>query len=405
MTERHLRITEATDSADRGALLPNGTLWSHAVTPGKYFRGGEFTIGQSELESFVANFERGYPSKVPVDYEHTSTNGATLDGPQPKAGDVVEMHAVLSEADLLPEIKDAIARTEAEWSQLGIKKQVNPLGLWVRWRPTARAHQMLKAREYTEMSIAFNDTMQSNTGELQGPTLLAIALTNRPFVDTMASIAASADGARNPERKVMKFFSILSANRGKPVTNEDEATTELTALSERAKTAEQSLTAATSFVDVVAAEFGGEKDGGKVLAKIRELKAANADLTTKLASSNEGKSESDAEAIILKHEAKLTKPAREMFKRQLAAELKAGKKAGETEVEQVLSSLPPIPGTTQSSGGDGGKGLDGDAALAARAKDISEKDPVISKIEDGNQRQLQALTKARHELASANGSK
>jgi hypothetical protein len=402
LTERQLRITEATDSADRGALLPNGTLWSHAVVPGTYFRGGEFTIGEKELTSFVKNFEKGYPSKVPVDYEHTSTNGATTMGPQAKAGTAVEMHAVLTAADITPEIQAAVDRTEAEWKSLGITRKVNPLGLWVRWAPTPRAHEMLKAREYTEMSIAFNDVHPNNvTGENQGPTLLAIALTNRPFIDSMASIAASASTTeRTP---MVKFFSLLSANRGKPVTNEDEAATELNALTDKVKTTEAQLATATQFVDVVAAEFGGEKDASKVLAKIRELTSTNATLAARAEKADDGRIAAVVEGVMLANEKKLTKPARAMYATQLTANLKAGQELGKTDTEKVLSSLPQLSGTTQSTAADEGKGLTADAQLSARVVEISEKHPAISKMTDPNARALAALTEAKRELTTADG--
>jgi phage I-like protein len=405
MSERRVHFSDTTAAGDGGALRPDGTLWSHAVTPGTYVKGEEFEIGAAELTSFVANFNKGYPGKVPVDYEHGTTNGSTSMGMAvPKAGDVVEMHAVLSEADITPDIQASIDRTRQEWAALGYKRDINPMGLWVRWRPTPKAHQMLKAREYTEMSIAFAmDYAHNATGEGQGPTIKAIALTNRPFVDSMASIAASADttGAapRQTEQRTMKLFSAFSARAGKPITTEDEAAVELTALGNRLTSAETDLAAANTFRDAIAAEFGGEKDPTKLVAQIRNLNGKVTELTSANAASRDKEISAVVELELQRHEKKLTVPTKKLFGDQLAAELKAGKTLADTDTVKALGSLPALnitdPQSTNAS--VDGKGITDDVALASRITELSANDPIISKVKDPNARLLQAVSKARAE--------
>jgi phage I-like protein len=64
----------------------------------------------------------------------------------------------------------------------------------MRWKPTARALAAIKAGEYTELSIAFDEDIPNNVdGEGQGFGLWAVALSTRPFLDDMLPVAASRD--------------------------------------------------------------------------------------------------------------------------------------------------------------------------------------------------------------------
>jgi phage I-like protein len=176
------------------ALRSDGTRWDHAAVMGTfYYDGEEFTIDEDVLQSFVANFKRGSPAKVPIDYDHSTTNKKAVGQgtPVPKAGDLVEMKAVTSAADLIDDMLAKIKRAGRE--------PTDPanFGLWIRWRPTPPALGYVKNREYTEMSAAFyEDCKDPKTGEMQGPTLYAVALTNTPFLNDMVSIAASALSTR-----------------------------------------------------------------------------------------------------------------------------------------------------------------------------------------------------------------
>lgn len=258
------------------------------------------------------------------------------------------------------------------------------------------------------MSIAFSmDYAHNSTGEGQGPTIKAIALTNRPFVDSMASIAASADttGAapRQTEQRTMKFFSALSARSGKPVTNDDEATTELAALGTRLTNAETELAAANTFRDAIAAEFGGEKDATKLIATIRGLNGKVTELTTASTASRDKEIAAVVELEMQKHEKKLTVPSKALFATQLTTELKAGKALADTDTVKALGSLPALTitdGQSTNASVDG-KGITDDAALASRAVELSANDPELKAIRDPNQRLLKAVSKARAEQAAA----
>lgn len=402
MTERRVHISLATDAAAGGALRPDGTLWSHAVSPGTYIRDGSFTIGDAELSSFVTNFNKGYPSKVPVDYEHGTTNGATAMGVAvPKAGDVLEMHAVLTEGDITPDIQASIDHSRAKQKALGVNKPVDPLGLWVRWVPTPKALKMVKDGEYTEMSIAFSMEFADNKGNIQGPTIKAIALCNRPFVQDMVSIAATATDTEHRPMELSKYFPTFSALIGKPVTTDAEATTALTSLSESKATTERELAAANSFRDVIAAEFAGEKDATKLVTAIRNLNTSVTKLTGERDEAVGKQLGAEVELHLRKYEKKLTAPAKDLYAKQLTANIKAGQKIGETDTDKVLASLPDIPGLEgQSTGADTGKGLTDDAAIQARVTELTEKDPRISKMRDPNSRALAAVSQARQEFAA-----
>jgi hypothetical protein len=146
-------------------------------------------------------FTNGYPKKVPVDYEHASTTDdpevrkLRAQGLVPKAGDVVELRGVFSSEDFTGDLKSAAEKLSAQ-AQRPLDDPRN-LGLWMRWKPTSRALNAIKAGEYTELSIAFDEDLPRNTdGAGQGPGLWAVALLNTPFLDDMLPVAARATRTR-----------------------------------------------------------------------------------------------------------------------------------------------------------------------------------------------------------------
>jgi phage I-like protein len=417
MSDRHIYFAAGVEAGEPGALLSDGTLWSHAVCPGTYVKDEAFTIGDSELSSFVKNFKQGYPSKVPVDYEHGSTNGATLAGqPVPKAGDVVEMLALLSAADIPDEIQTTIDRTTAEWKALGSEKEFNPLGLWVRWRPTPKALKMLKDREYTEMSICFSKDIVDNTsGEGHGPGIKAIALTARPFVDGMIPIAASADAggtgaAPRKEYRFMKWFSLASVLGGKPVTTEAEGEQVLSAEVESKKQRDTELTAARELRDVVVAEFGaGVTTPAQAIAAIRKLRSDYQELSSKSEKDSKSGRAAAVELALRPFEPKLTVPAKEHFSRSLSAEMERGVVAEQSDTIKVLKSLPDLPPiagqSTHQSAPGGEQDLTDDKVIMARTFELASTDPAIKDIPDHNARLLAAATKANAEADAARSKK
>lgn len=413
---------------DAGASLigTDGTTWSHAAQLGLFVQGRGsksvvFDLDAATMKSFVRNFAQGYPQKVPVDYDHGSTSGVA-DGtvPVPKAGTVVEMKAVLEEADITPEIQAVIERAQAERARIGLTTPLSPFGLWIRWAPTNRALGMVREREYTEMSIAFGmDVPDNRTGEGQGPTITAVALTNTPFLQEMVSVAASrgADGTGavtpEPETRSMNTKSpwqnIVAAFTGKPVATDDEATAEFSRAVEEKRTAdaarETEVVELRGFRDVVAAELAGAAEPTAALSAIRTLRSTVEERDATIAQLQRENRERLVELTLRGFENKLTPPAKKLYAAQLSRELEAGVELDKSETIAALGSLPDIPGLSGQSTGSGesqngaGEGLTEDAVLLSRMNDIMANDPEVSKIPDKNTRMLKAISLARTQLA------
>jgi phage I-like protein len=380
---QHYEFAIASDSL----VAADGTIWSHAATLGTRFKGDTFTIDRPTVENFVTVFTSGYPKKVPVDYEHASTTDdpevrkLRAQGLVPKAGDVVELRGVFSSDDFTGDLKSAAEKLSAQASRP--LDDPRNLGLWMRWKPTSRALNAIKAGEYTELSIAFDEDLPRNTdGAGQGPGLWAVALLNTPFLDDMLPVAAGRDsdtppGGRSatltPERPMnAKLIALVAAVRGKPVSTEDEAIAELTAH----QTEMTELRALVPFRDVIVAEFSNEKDAAKIVGTIRELRAsvAAADLAAKDAKTKELKATVDA--TMEKHKAKLTAPLRSLMAGQLTTELAAGKKLDETDTVKALESMKTLGIFTQDAAGDiGGAATDDDVKIDVRANELLDTDP------------------------------
>jgi phage I-like protein len=380
---QHYEFAIASDSL----VAADGTIWSHAATLGTRFKGDTFTIDRPTVENFVTVFTSGYPKKVPVDYEHASTTDdpevrkLRAQGLVPKAGDVVELRGVFSSDDFTGDLKSAAEKLSAQASRP--LDDPRNLGLWMRWKPTSRALNAIKAGEYTELSIAFDEDLPRNTdGAGQGPGLWAVALLNTPFLDDMLPVAAGRDsdtppGGRSatltPERPMnAKLIALVAAVRGKPVSTEDEAIAELTAH----QTEMTELRALVPFRDVIVAEFSNEKDAAKIVGTIRELRAsvAAADLAAKDAKTKELKATVDA--TMEKHKAKLTVPLRSLMAGQLTTELAAGKKLDETDTVKALESMKTLGIFTQDAAGDiGGAATDDDVKIDVRANELLDTDP------------------------------
>jgi nitrogen regulatory protein PII-like uncharacterized protein len=390
MDGRQLRHFEVDFKLDGESLvLGDGTIWSHAAVMGDFVYGSEFSIDQKTIENFVKVFTLGYPQKIPVDYEHASTTDnpevtrLRAQGRVPKAGDVTELKGVFSVDDFTGELKAAAEKMAAKAGRP--LEDPRNLGLWMRWKPTAQALAAIKAGEYTELSIAFDsDWPHKNTGEGQGPAILAVGLVTRPFLDEMLSVAASGDGHPAPgkkpdatpshERPVMnqKLISLVAALRGKSVATEDEAIVELTA--HQSELIE--FRALVPFRDVISAEFSNEKDPAKIVTTIRDLRAkvASAETAAKEAKTKELKATVDA--TMEKHKAKLTVPLRALMATQLTSELEAGTKLEETQTVKALESLKTLGIFEQNAASDvGGAGTDDDVKIDARATELLDTDP------------------------------
>lgn len=133
---------------------------------------GELRFDRAFAERVIANF-RSYPGKVPSDYDHGSEKGA--------AG---------------PDVGIASGWVE--------RVELEPGGVFAYVDPTARAVGLVEAGEYRFASPTVHfDWTDPRTGKPQGPTLLSVALTNRPFIRGMAPIESVTlrDAGASPPRK------------------------------------------------------------------------------------------------------------------------------------------------------------------------------------------------------------
>jgi phage I-like protein len=348
MTTRKLLFFNADSSLATDTLvLGDGSIWSHAATLGTRFKSGEFTIDRTTVENFVRVFATGYPQKVPVDYEHGTTNGATSTGqPVPKAGDVVEMRGVFAPSDFTGELKTAAEKLSSKAGRP--LDDARNLGLWIRWRPTSRALGMIKAGEYSELSIAFDQHMTHNVdGRDQGPALYAVALTNLPFLDDMLPVAASrtsGDG-RDPagpgsptthEERMSKvtMLSVVAAILGTPPANEEDAAVQLQAL-------QPEIARARKFTLDVGAAIG-ETDPAKAVTAVTQMKADSQRLATELAQQKSAKIKADVDATLTKYEKRLTPATKEYFGKQLTRELESGTALDKSETYKTIESLPEM---------------------------------------------------------------
>jgi hypothetical protein len=419
MNGRELHHAEvALAASDDSIVLADGTLWSHAATLGPiFYRGAEFDIDRAVVESFVKNFTTGYPQKVPVDYEHASTTDhpevvkLRAQGKVPKAGDIAELRGVFSADDFTGDLKAAAEKLSAKAGR-PIDDPRN-FGLWQRWKPTANALSAIKADEYSELSIAFDDDWpDKRTGQGQGPTILAVGLVSRPFLDEMLSVAASNGESFTPAHPAQpehtmstpnsntKLLSVVAAVSGKPVATDDDAITQL----ESFRTEVTEIRALVPFRDVISAEFSNEKDATKIVGTIRELRSqvAAAQQAAKDAKTKELKATVDA--TMEKHKNKLTVPLRALMADQLTAELEAGAKVDDTKTVKALESMKALSIFSQTAEADvGGAGAGDDVKIATRADELLEKDPSLKALsaKDWPEAYRRATARAHRELSAA----
>lgn len=376
MTTEFTRYALSEDGVQSDSIvLADGSLWSHAATLGTYVKGGTFTIDRSTVESLVKNFR-----KAPVDYEHGTVNGATRSGnPVPRAGDVLELRGVFSAADFAGDLKAAAEKLAAKAGR-ALSDERN-LGLWMRWRPTARALAFIKAGEYSELSIAFDEEFVNNRGEEQGPTLLSVALTNMPFLDEMLPVAASRDA--HPERHRTPREEHMSTPNARLLTAV-AAVAALAAPPADDEQAIQQLNAATpdiqrfrTFARDVGTELG-EVEAPKAVEKIRALKTENAEFKRQAEEAKKAQIKLSVETAIKQHEKRIPNAKlRALFTRELTRELEAGVALDKTETLATLKELPADAHQSQSSSGDSGESPADDVKLDRKAKELMNSDEEV----------------------------
>lgn len=163
----------------------------------------------------------------------------------------------------------------------------------------------------------------------------------------------------------------------------------------------ESLKASKAYVDVVSAEIG-ETDPVKATAKFRELKAVAATAQREKEEETKRANKTTADAILLKHEKRLTPQLKAHFEPLIMTELSAGVKKDETKTEKVIASLPENQNLGRRTSADGGADLptDTDSRIAVRAESLMEENPRIKKLAETNQSEAykQAIRMAAREL-------
>lgn len=185
-----------TESGPRFAVLlaeVDGEVRIPIAVMGRYIKGKQkFAITRETLADVVRNFGKR-PADTEIDYEHASEFPALAQGgPIPAAGWLVAV-------DDAPDA-DGI--------------------LWGTAKFTPRAAEMIKAQEYRYLSPVIDyGARDKSSGKPQGPTLLSMALTNRPFLESMPAIAmsewqaGSTAATREMEEEKKRVKKVILADR------------------------------------------------------------------------------------------------------------------------------------------------------------------------------------------------
>lgn len=403
----HTLHTQPRETLSQGAesiMLADGTLWSHAATLGTRTKESPFTIDRATIDNFTRLFSSvpGF-RKVPVDYEHSTVNGATASGqPIPRAGTVLDLKGVYAASDFTGELRTAAEKlAKANGRTLDDSRN---FGLWAQWKPTARALQYIQAGEITEMSIAFGDDMPDNvTGNPQGPGLISIALTNLPFLDDMLPVAAS-QAINTPDSRGenmttpntnSRVLAAVAALVGTAVVSDDDA---VTALSAHQPEVVRLRTFSREIGEAI-----GEPDQAKALTKVKTLAADVTRYQSEAAAAKKAAIKTAVETYLTKHEKRFTVPVRKMFSAALTKELEDGKegaKPEDTETAKAVESLPETGITDQVSAGDKGDKAEDDVKLDQKARELMQSNPKLKKLSENDEpaAYLEALVLAEREL-------
>lgn len=158
-----LRSSEVQVATGAGVATPDAKLLRIQIFPISdeplHHDDGELLFDRAFAERLVANF-KAYPRAVPADYDHGT---------------------------------EALTGNPATGLAAGWVKAVRIEGeaVFAYVEPTARALAHVESQEYRLASPALHlDWTNPETGKKQGPTLLSVALTNRPFLPRMAPVEA-----------------------------------------------------------------------------------------------------------------------------------------------------------------------------------------------------------------------
>lgn len=170
--------------------------WFQLAKTGTFFSPvyGKITISPQDLGTMYTNFKTKTPlppTQLPIDYDHLS------DEPQkPEDGKAAGW------------VEDLMIRDDGQT-------------LWCRPKWTRRAAEMIANGEYRFVSPFFlTDYLDKQSGKKIGPTLKAVAITNRPFLEGMQPIPAPAIAASEGRltARLRRPVAIAASERHQRVT-------------------------------------------------------------------------------------------------------------------------------------------------------------------------------------------
>jgi hypothetical protein len=182
---------------------------------------------------------------------------------------------------------------------------------------------------------------------------------------------------------------LLSSGRHSPTKRKSAAAEErITSLSRDKPTLKPK-----GFRDAVVAELG-ESDPVKAAPRSRLSRRPRTPPVGRRKSSTKKANEAERDAILLKHEKRLTPAQKDYFGVQLMAELSPARSPARPKTEKVIESLPENKALGRKSAADGGKDAptDRDARIQLRANELLEIDPAQEAGREGRLRRLQART-------------
>ncbi len=320
------------------SLADSSQSWAQVLRVGHFSHPsyGEFEVTPESLQNMVANFTNGVrpipPTRLVVDYNHGDQNGRA-------AGWITALEV----------------RNGSE--------------LWARVEWTDEAAEAIRRREYQFTSAEFAWAYQDKgDGTDRGPTLLAMAITNRPFVEGMQPLALSekVSQAMSDSRAAKPPEAKPSTSGGKaPEESEmEQQLRQLLGLDEKTDVLEAVKALKDNRTVVLS-----ERDTLKV--KLTEVSAERDDLKRQL-----GEASRDALLARYEGEGKLTPAMREAWAAEMAL--------NEPErFSKLMGTLPVVVDLTER-GSDGGANA-GDAKLTeaeislGRQLGISEADLLKAK--------------------------
>lgn len=142
-------------------------VWIQVAKAGRFNKGGPFELNEQVFSDIVRNFASTANRRIPIDFEHASEADPT-EGSIPTLG----------------------APAQGWITALDIRDGGSTLWALVEWLPRARQYIKEGSYKYFSPAIRFN-ARDRNTGAVIGARMTSGALTNNPFLDGMAPLAAT----------------------------------------------------------------------------------------------------------------------------------------------------------------------------------------------------------------------